>query len=242
MLVKHEFSYDVFHKNGNRVYRIVSESRFNDEVFPNSGVPAPLAEAVEKEISGLETVVAFHIWEHVKVSVLQDGKVVKSIKPVNDIIFTSPDYFHLFSFEWLAGSPIQSLSESYQVVLSEGKAKEYFPYEDVSEAVGKIIMYQDSIQTTVSGIVKDPNGLTDFTFREFISIATIEDTYLKEEFYMEAWDNISSSSQLFVKLKNGVEANSISAQFPALLKKYLKPDNTQRHELQPLSDIHFSVI
>ncbi len=113
MLVKHEFSYDVFHKNGNRVYRIVSESRFNDEVFPNSGVPAPLAEAVEKEISGLETVVAFHIWEHVKVSVLQDGKVVKSIKPVNDIIFTSPDYFHLFSFEWLAGSPIQSLSESY---------------------------------------------------------------------------------------------------------------------------------
>lgn len=185
MLVKHEVSYDVFHKNGNRIFRIVSESKFNDEVFPNSGVPAPLAEAVENEISGLEKVVAFHIWDHVKVSILRDGKLVKSTNHVNNIIFTKPDYFNLFSYKWLAGSPDQSLIEPYQVVLSEGKAKEYFPYEDVREAVGKIIMYQDSIQTTVSGIVKDTAGLTDFNFSEFISISTIENSYLKEEFYMD---------------------------------------------------------
>lgn len=39
MLVNHEFSYDTFHKDGNRIYRIVSLTKFGDEEFPNSGVP-----------------------------------------------------------------------------------------------------------------------------------------------------------------------------------------------------------
>src|SRR5690606_6143810 len=55
--------------------------------------------------------------------------------------------------------------------------------------------------------------------------------------------NISSNSQLMVKLKEGVKANSIDAQFPVVLKKHLDPsNNVQSHDIQPLKDIHFSAL
>ncbi|MDQ3535778.1 MAG: FtsX-like permease family protein, partial [Bacteroidota bacterium] len=133
-----------------------------------------------------------------------------------------------------------ALDEPFKVVLTESKAKEYFGNEQVSNIIGNIIYYQDSIQATVTGIVKDHEKLSDFKFREFISFATIDNTYLKKEFFMDAWDNINSYSQLFVKLEDGVEAHSINESLAAILKKYLSESNSQSNMLQPLHDIHFN--
>ncbi|CAN5273181.1 ABC transporter permease [soil metagenome] len=240
MLVHHEFSYDTFHKEGEKIYRVVSSSKFGDEVFPNSGVPAPLGEAVKNDMTGLKDVVKFHIWDEVKVKVFQNPGTPKSFKSEGDIIFTDANYFTMFSYEWLAGSPSNALDEPFKVVLTESKAKEYFGYVQVSDVIGNIIYYQDSIQATVTGIVKDHEKLSDFTFRDFISFATIDKTYLKKEFYMDDWDNISSYSMLFVKLEDGVEAHSINESFSTLLKKYLSESNSQSNKLQPLHDIHFN--
>ncbi len=240
MLVHHEFSYDKFHKDREKIYRVVSSSKFGDEVFPHSGVPAPLGEAVKNDMTGLKDVVEFHIWDEVKVKVFQNPGTLKSFKSEGDIIFTDANYFTMFSYEWLAGSPPNALDEPFKVVLTESKAKEYFGYEQAREALGNIIYYQDSIQATVTGIVKDHEKLSDFTFREFISFATIDKTYLKKEFFMDEWDNINSYSQLFVKLEDGVEAHSINESLAAILKKYLSESNSQSNKLQPLHDIHFN--
>ncbi|MDQ3535516.1 MAG: ABC transporter permease, partial [Bacteroidota bacterium] len=142
MQVHHEFNYDTFHKDGEKIYRVVSSSKFGDEEFPNSGVPAPLAEAVKNDMTGIEDIVAFHIWQDVTVSILKEEKIERSIKHVNDIIFTNTEYFDLFSHVWLAGSP--ALDEPFKVVLTESKAKEYFGNEQVSNIIGNIIYYQDS--------------------------------------------------------------------------------------------------
>lgn len=201
-----------------------------------------MAEALRNDISGIENVVPFHTWESIKVTASTDDIKSKYFKNVKDIIFTSPEYFNLFSYEWLIGTPVSALDKPFKIVLSESKAKHYFPLLKPSETVGKTILYQDSIQATVSGIINDSEGLTDLTFNEFVSITTIDKTNLKEKFYMEAWDNISSSSQLFIKSKEGVEASAIDAQFSAVLEKDLSATNrgNQKHRLQPLNDIHFN--
>lgn len=242
MLVHHEFSYDRFHKDSDRIYRIVSFNTHGGREFPNSGVSAPMAEAVKNDITGLEEVAAFHIWQKVDVTIPEKRGSQQAIEKMDNIIFTSPDYFRIFPSEWLAGSPATALSQAYNVVLSENKAKEYFSLDDAREAVGKDIIYQDSIQVTVSGVVKDTEQLSDFTFKEFISLSTIHNTYLAKDFHMEDWDNTDSDSQLFVKIKQGVDPSKITAQFPAFLSVYLSEFNREnrKHELQTLSDIHFN--
>ena len=50
LVVEYEFSFEQFHPDRDRIFRITTITRFAGEEFPNGGVPAPLGEAVKKEI------------------------------------------------------------------------------------------------------------------------------------------------------------------------------------------------
>src|SRR5688572_3715772 len=70
LIVSHDLSFDKFHKDGDRIYRVVSDLRFPGQDFKNSGVPAPMPEAARKELTGIETAAAFHLFNYeVKVTV-----------------------------------------------------------------------------------------------------------------------------------------------------------------------------
>lgn len=238
-MVTYEFSFDTFHKEGHRIYRIVTNSSFAEKVFPNSGVPAPLAKAVSKEITGIEEVAEFHLYGG-KVSLPAKPQVV--FKEQSDIVFADKHYFGLFNYQWLAGSPEASLNEPYKVVLTQSRAEKYFPDARREEVLGKSIIYNDSVRVTVSGIVEDIRKNTDFTFKEFISLPTVYTSGLRYNFGIGSWNSINSSSQLFVRLSGKTPPGEIEARFPALLRKYSKdydPDETE-HRLQPLADIHFN--
>jgi hypothetical protein len=71
--------------------------------------------------------------------------------------------------------------------------------------MGKEIVYDDSTQATVTGIVKDLNEVTEFTFQEFVSLSTIEKGSLKTDFYLDKWDNVNSASQLVIRLARKVD-------------------------------------
>src|SRR5206468_100659 len=112
-------------------------------------------------------------------------------------------YFKLIPYRWLAGSP-EVLRNPFAVVLTESRAKTYFPAQDVTKDVGQVITYNDSIRATVAGVVKDLNEATDFTFQEFVSYSTVENTGLKDNWGFTEWGGVSSSDQFLIKLKHGV--------------------------------------
>ncbi len=49
LIVQYELSFDTFHKNGDKIYRVVSKIEFPDLIIHNSGVPVPAANAVCNE-------------------------------------------------------------------------------------------------------------------------------------------------------------------------------------------------
>jgi len=59
LIVQYDFSFDRFENNGNRIYRVVSEYSFQGNPGNTRGVPAPLADAVKKELSGVDQIVSF---------------------------------------------------------------------------------------------------------------------------------------------------------------------------------------
>ena len=245
LIVQYDFSFEKSQKDGDRIYRVVSDMKFAGEPFHNSGVTNPLPDAASKEMTGLEASAAIYVYNP-KVTIRSaTGTKPAVFKNQQEVTFADEHYFNLFSFyTWLAGSPRASLASPFQVVLTEGRAKIYFPGSAPSRAIGRTIVYDDSITATVTGILKDPDLTTDFNFKEFISRSTISNSGLKENMGGSDWFSINGNSQFFVKLTPGTRPAQAEAQLAQLRKKYAKdqPDNgdvTIQH-LQPLSDIHFN--
>ncbi|MBL7738614.1 MAG: ABC transporter permease [Chitinophagaceae bacterium] len=244
LLVSYEFSFDTFHRDRRQIYRVVSQLDFPDQLIKNGGVCAPLPDAVKKEVTGIEASAAFHQFNgdaKVEVSVSGSDAHRKLFKKQNDIILTDGDYFKLFQYEWLAGSPDVSLTAPFQVVLTESRARLYFGDKDIAAIPGSTITYNDSIITKVTGVVKDIKERTDLLFKEFISLKTITATGLKNNMGWDEWGSVNSSSLFFVKLKKGTAAAHIEKQLAALRAKYAKDDYMKTvNLLQPLSALHFA--
>lgn len=245
LLVNYHFTFDKFEKDGNRIYRVVSNFSFSGEIYRNSGVTNPLAAAVRKEVTGLDAIVPFRTWDNdAKISITGLGKKEPTIfKHEHDFVFADSNYFNLIPYKWLAGSPVTSLRNPYQIVLTESKSKLYFPGLDPGQIIGKEMNINDTVTATVAGIVKDQKENTDFTFKTFVSYATLEHTSLKPGDW-EQWNNTNGAQQLFVKLAAGIKPLHIEQQIGRIYKENNKKDpndhSTAWLTLQPLSNLHFN--
>jgi putative ABC transport system permease protein len=246
LLVQFEFSFEKFRKDNDRIYRVVTDMTFPGEsVFRNSGVPIPMAKTLRSDLTGIETATHFLTTYDTKVSIPVAGSQSPAeFRKQTNVIYADEFYFSLFEYEWLAGSIQTALKDPYQVVITEERSKTYFGNLPVHDIIGKQIIYDDSVKTTVAGIVQEPaNKATDFRFKEFISLATAEATGLIEQVGGNDWGSINSVSQLFLKLKKGTKPEQLDPQFLALREKYRdkkdQPKDDTKHHLQSLNAIHF---
>jgi putative ABC transport system permease protein len=249
LIAYYEFSFDRFEKNNDKIYRVVMDLRFNGDPGSSPAVPAPLSSAIQNEVSGVEStvpVMQFQGDATAKVTVRPENSSQEVIyKKQPDIVFTNAGYFPLLSYEWIAGSQQTAMHDPFSVVLTESRARQYFPNIPFANITGKQVTYNDDIKTTVTGIVKDLDEHTDFTAVEFISLPTISQTHLQNEFMMNVWNDWMAYSKLYVKLSAGNTVTRTEDQLKSLLKKYNKnankdDKNTMVFRLQPLNDMHFN--
>ena len=249
LIVHYEFSYDKIQPGGDRIYRVVLDAKFNGIDGHSTGVPAPLGAAIENEVTGVEQTVPVFQFQGdatAKVTIAKDGTDRSVIfKKQPDIVFTNHQYFYLLPYKWIAGSPAAAMNDPFSVVLTESRARQYFPSVPAADIVGKQISYNDDLRATVSGIVKDLNENTSFSAVEFISLSTIAKTNLQDNFMMTVWNDWMAYSQLYVKLSENISREQTEAQLKTVLNKYNKDankdaNNTMAFNLQPLKDIHFN--
>ncbi|MEO5681403.1 MAG: ABC transporter permease [Chitinophagaceae bacterium] len=250
LIVYYEFSFDKFEKDGDRIYRVVIDARYNGTEGHSVGLQAPLSTAVANEMTGIEEtvpVMGFQGDGTVKVSVARDNANPVIYKKQTDIIFTNQSYFRLLPYKWLSGSQQASLQQPFSVVLTQSRATQYFPGIAITDIIGKQIIYNEDLPVTVSGVVKDLNEHTDLNAEEFISFPTIAKTNLQNNFMMNVWNDWMAYSKLYVKLSKSATVNDEEAQMNALLRKYNKDaykdaNNMTRFRLQPLADLHFNPV
>jgi putative ABC transport system permease protein len=245
LLTNYHFSFDKFEKDRDRIYRVTSNFIFSGEVYKNSGVTSPMPAAIKKDLTGFDAVVPFRTAnDDMKISVPpSNNKEPQVFKHQGDIVFADEKFFDLLGYEWVGGSPKTALIKPYQTVLTTSGAALYFPKLKPSQVIGKQLYFNDSIRTTVTGVVKDFTENTDFAFKVFISRITLETTSLKPNDWTE-WGSTTSASQLFVKLSEGNPVKRAEKAIDGLYKKYKPNDpddhSTSSYRLQRLSDIHFN--
>ncbi|HVW95068.1 MAG TPA: FtsX-like permease family protein [Mucilaginibacter sp.] len=245
LIVRYDLNFDKFHKDGDRIYRVVSEFTFQGETGHNSGVCGPLPGAVKTEATGVEIVAPFFTLFQPNVFVAGKGDAPTRFKNQDNVVLAGPEYFQLFNYKWLVGSPKASLSAANQVVLTSDQAKIYFPSLSYQQMIGKTVTY-DSLKTTVTGIVQSFTENSDLSFHDFISYITgTVNKDLKDQLQPTEWESTTSASQLFIKLAPTAKAANIKRQLNSILKRNSPPkpeDKGSSHgfSLQPLSDLHFN--
>lgn len=238
-----DLTFDKFETNSDRIYRVVTNFTFSGTPAYNPGVCDPLPMAAKASVTGLELVVPLNQPLFPDVQLGESNPAGKQkFRQQKDITFTTPDYFKLINYQWLAGNPA-SLNEPYHTVLTADRAQQYFPGEPLQQVIGKVVVY-DSVKTTVTGIVAPLTQNTGFTFHDFISYNTLlNDHVLRQSLRLDNWGRAQVKSQLFLQLAPGAGATAVTKQLNALLKRNL--DNANKHKtqafaLQPLDDIHFN--
>ncbi|HYC86447.1 MAG TPA: FtsX-like permease family protein [Chryseosolibacter sp.] len=242
LLVTFELSFNKGFPDYDRTYRLHSSFEGNF-VGLNRGVPAPVGAYSREHLRGIEsTALVIYFGTNVEVPSPQGSL---KLDDRQHVAFVDDGYFAVFNaYEWLQGSP-ETLKVPGQVVITETQYRKYFGTLEPSAAMGREIIYSDSLVVHVGGIVKDLAFNSDLQFSDFISLPTIEsEAWLKAEMPLDNWNSISSSTQVFVKAAKGVEHGALLSQLPDLAKYYDErnfwPAKNDFY-LQPLSDLHFNV-
>ena len=241
LVASFEFSFDTFHPDKERIYCVdISTTGGSDPNLAHRNcVPGTMPDAMRNDISGLQTVAAFHPYQP-KVAIKAGDKVLKTFDGTKGVI-AQPDYFDLLPYTWLSGNKKTSLINPLTVVLTQSRAKTYFGDLPPDEMIGRTITYDDSLTVTVTGILQDWNKNSDFNFSDFISYGTIKTSFLRHRISLDNPNVIDGDSQMLVKLPEGVNPSQIDAQFPAFMKKYnyAHADGRTHARLQPFTGIHF---
>lgn len=240
LIVHYEFSFEQFQPDKQYIYRIVSDISSVNNVINNAGVPQPVPGAVRREVTGVRQCAAISM-TYPNVTIPTNAAHPAVFKTQRNTIFADGNYFTLFKiYHWLAGSQKTALGNPRSTVLTRSRAAIYFPGLPPDKVIGRHIVYNDAITSTVTGVVDDIKENTSLKFGEFISLATI-DTLNREG--ADDWNSVNGNDQCFVKLTPGTNKTQIETQLAQLQKKYAKPDPASltktTHRLQALTDIHF---
>jgi len=101
--VRHELTYDRFHEKAERIYRIGVKIERGDLVRRMAWSQVPLGPALHADFPETEHVVRF--WRASRPVVLHEQNAFREKK----FYFTDAEVFEVFSFQLLAGNPVQPL-------------------------------------------------------------------------------------------------------------------------------------
>ncbi|NOT75926.1 MAG: FtsX-like permease family protein [Cyclobacteriaceae bacterium] len=174
------FSYDKFHTNHSRIYRVISKYQFLDNQDDHFMATTSVKAALEiNESFKMPEAVAFF-----RAGFQGDMKANEKTIPVNGY-WANEKLFSVFSFQLLRGNAETALKEPFSMVLTEQTARKFFGDQD---AMGKTITDQGR-DYTVTGIIKDIPTFSNIKFDMLGSFSSR--TILTEEEKREmAWDNI----------------------------------------------------
>ncbi|MGH7595705.1 MAG: ABC transporter permease, partial [bacterium] len=218
-------SYDKYHKNAARLYRVVRSEAASTafKLAPQLNQDFPEIQAVRFRCDR-------------QPSLLRHGDKQFYEKR---LFWADAEVLQIFSFELLAGDPKSALTAPFAAVITEEIAQKYFGEE---EAVGKQLSLhwgEKYYDLQITGVLKNVPANSHFTFDILVSFATAEAVWPK--FFFEDWS--ATYSQTYVLLPENLAAREFEKKFPEFVARHLGTEKAREYRnvlshLQPITDIH----
>jgi len=172
LYVQNELSYDRYHANSDRIYRVTQTFRAL-QPGENPGPPAPqdfwvwgcapVGPALQADFPEIEKVVRFMSPNSI---LLQHGD--RRIQQDN-LLYMDSTAFDVFSWKMLFGDPHTALIAPNSIVLTRSVAEKFFGN---ANPVGQTLRADNQVNFLVTGVMQDVPSNSQFNFNGLISMAT----------------------------------------------------------------------
>lgn len=223
LYIQYELSYDSYHKNGDRIYRLathVQGATYGDGIAKIGG---PWASAAKQEIPEIEESTRF-----VKFGPALIKQGAEQLYE-NKGFFAEPSMFNIFSWKLLEGDAATALTEPYSVVLTESLAHKLFAGEN---AVGQNFTIDNEPVYKITGVIQDPPLNSHFDFSFLVSLSSYQNENLND------WKHYQFYTYLL--LKPDASSEIIAEKLDNLIQRKLPAEEAKAYTpfLQLLTDIH----
>ncbi len=248
LYVRDDFSHDRFHKNADRIYRVNQTNIWNENDPRQLARTGPgVVGALKAELPEVESITSIHTAGNFLVSYENPSQKVIAHDQEN-VLAAESNFFDMFSFQMVKGSPESCLLRPQSVVITESTAYKYFGNE---EPLGKLLELstdQNSWAFEVTGVVRDVPNNSYIDFDMLLSITSFPK--VKEN----SWSWIWTQLETFVLLDKNSDIENVRMKLGPIPRKYaettlqnamnmsfdayLKTGKSWELYLQPLTQIH----
>ena len=227
LYIQDELSYDNFHENADRIFRVVASSS-EDGIPSNANGIFGTGPALKKDFPEVE--------DYVRIRKMGQGKKIymgyEDRKFYEEwFFFADPSIFTLFTFPLIRGDADKALSEPNSIVITEAMANKYFGNDDPMGKTletdpyntGEMMLFQ------VMGIAKDVPHNSHFHFDFLASYVNQTEDLTMFNGY---WQHYT-----YILLNNASSAKTLESKLFAFLQRHWREDPWYTNHLQPLKDI-----
>jgi putative ABC transport system permease protein len=221
--VQDELSFDRYHEKVNQIFRVSSQYEAEGKVRRFAKTSAPVGPALVSEFPEIEKAVRFGRNEFV--ASYQNKRFVEQV------YFTDPEVFDVFTFPLVKGNPKNALREPYSIVISEEMSRKYFGDED---PLGKIITLSERRDYRITGVFRDIPTNSHFRFH-FLGLFS---DYASSDF--DQWG--ISNYWTYILVSNNFSPDEFKQKSPQFVEKYRGKESRYLYKtsypLQALTRIH----
>lgn len=209
---EYNHDFDEYHVNRKDVYRVSMVREFDGTSTLYGYAPVPLGDVVRQNFPDVE-----------KSSRL--SRSFGNFKRDDDLFFAElayvdPDFFDIFTFEFIAGSPASIMDKSKVVINDEMSRKLY----NTTDAVGKpitLVLDQSTVEMTVGGVFRKPPVNSSMQWASYANYDGYFDdaTDVKE-------DSWNARNVLFVFIPESDRTDIVHKE----LQKYVENNNRVRED------------
>ncbi len=164
LYVFNELSYDKFHKDSERIYRLVVKGTLGEMSLQTAVTPKALAGKLQKDVPDVDVSTVFEIESSSYLMKIGENKIYE-----RDFLFADTSFLKIFNFPLQYGDPVTSLSEPYSILISESFARKHYGN---TNPCGEIIRLNEQKDYVVSGVFMDLPSESHISFNFLISMET----------------------------------------------------------------------
>jgi len=228
--VLYELSFDRYHENADRIYRLGLRGRQGEKVISIALSNAPTAPALIEEYPEVENAVRFY-------------SAPKTLVEYGDkrfydegILYADKTVFDVFSWPMLKGNPNTALTTAYSVVITAEMAEKYFGDED---PMGKVLAVNSRNNFVVSGVFENMPPNSHFKMDVVVPYVTYFQVYGPD---ITSW--MSNFCYTYALLRDGTDPAAFESKIHPVIERPLyrqagmKEPFPRLYQIQPVTEIH----
>lgn len=225
LYVQFELSFDRFHENQNRIYRVEQVLAHESSTEPTAGCPTALSAALSTDIAGFEGITK--VLRYRLDITTSDNRIFGE----NDVFAVDNAFLDMFTFPLLKGDRSTALVEPYSLVITESLAKRLF---GIKEPIGQVIRGDNQFDLTITGVIEDVPNNSHLQFSALLSVSTYPSLFGNDVF--NRWGD--NWVPLYVLLEPNQSFLETNEKLLTFLKKYQGEESRNELYLRPLNKLH----